>query len=87
VEQFEFSVYYDLDEVPKEPLRLGRFVIDPMPSQRADGSGWIPNFTLEEHLPSYVNDTMYFGVQTFPTREEAVKATYVLGRREVARRL
>ena len=40
--------------------RYGRFVVDPKPLQRADGSGWVPKFSIEEHLSSYVEDTVYF---------------------------
>jgi len=68
-------------------LRLGKFVVDPKPMQRSDGSGWTADFTLEEHTPSLVEDTMYFTLQTFPTREEAVRAAHILGNRAVARRL
>jgi hypothetical protein len=68
-------------------LRLGKFVIDAKPAQLGDGSGWVPRFSLEEHLPSYVEDTMFFSEQLFGTREDAVQACHVLGRREIARRL
>ncbi len=67
--------------------RLGRFVIDPIPEQLADGSGWVPAFGLEEHLPSGVEDTMFFSRQVFKTREESIEACHELGRREIFRRL
>ncbi len=67
--------------------RFGRFVVDPRPVQLADGSGWLPEFSLEEHLPSFVQDTMFFSRQVFETHEAAVRACYELGQREVARRL
>jgi hypothetical protein len=67
--------------------RFGRFVVDARPAQAADGSGWLPNFTLEEHLPSYVEDTTFFGRQAFSTRKDAIRACHELGCREIARRL
>jgi hypothetical protein len=67
--------------------RLGRFVIDVRPGELADGRGWVPDFNIEEHLPDYVEDTVFFGTQILGTREEAVQACYELGRREIVRRL
>jgi len=67
--------------------KLGRFVIDPKPVQLADGRGWVPEFSLEEHNPSYVEDTMFFGAQVLETRDEAIRACHELGRREIVRRL
>ncbi len=68
-------------------LSLGRFVVDARPAELADGRGWVPDFSIEEHLPDYVEDTMYFGRQVFGTREDATRACHELGRREIARRL
>jgi hypothetical protein len=67
--------------------KFGRFVVDPRPAQLADGGGWVPRFSLEEHLPSYVEDTMFFSGQVFGTHEETIRACYELGRREIIRRL
>lgn len=67
--------------------RFGKFVVDAKPVELADGTGWLPDFTLEEHLPECVNDTMFFGTQVFGSREDAIGASYELGRREVLKRL
>ncbi len=67
--------------------RFGRFVVDAKPVQLSDGSGWVPEFSIEEHCPAYVEDTMFFGTQVLGTREDALLACHELGRREVARRL
>lgn len=67
--------------------RIGRFVVDAKPAQLADGSGWLAEFSLEEHLADYVDDTMFFGRQVLQTREDAIQASFMLGRREVAKRL
>ena len=67
--------------------RFGRFVVDARPAQLADGGGWLPNFSLEEHLASYVEDTTFFSRQVFATREDAIQACHELGRREIGRRL
>jgi hypothetical protein len=67
--------------------KFGRFVVDPKPAQLADRSGWIPEFSLEEHLASRIDDTMFFSKQVFSTREEAIQACYELGRRQIVRRL
>lgn len=67
--------------------RVGRFVVDARPAQLADASGWLPEFSLEEHLSSCVEVTMFFSRQVFGTLDEALRACHELGRREVARRL
>jgi hypothetical protein len=67
--------------------RFGRFVVDAKPTQLADGRGWVPQFSLEEHLPSYVEDSLFFSGQIFGTREETIQACHELGRREIIRRL
>lgn len=64
----------------------GRFVIDAKPMQLADLRGWLPEFSLEEHLPAYVEDTMFYSSQVFGTRDDAILASHELGRREVLRR-
>ena len=66
--------------------RYGRFVIDAKPMQLADASGWLPEFSLEEHLPAYVEDTIFYSSQVFGTREDAILACHELGRREITRR-
>ncbi len=62
-------------------------MIDAKPSQLADGSGWLPEFSLEEHQPGYVEDTMFYSAQVLPTRADAILACYELGRREITRRV
>lgn len=64
----------------------GRFVVDAKPTQLADGRGWLPEFSLEEHLPAYVEDTMFYSSQVFGTRDDAILACHELGRREITRR-
>ena len=61
-------------------------MIDAKPVQLADGSGWSPEFSLEEHLPAYVEDTMFYSAQVLRTREDAILACHELGRREITRR-
>jgi len=67
--------------------KLGRFVIDPKPAQLASGADWLPEFSLEEHLGSHVEGTVFFSQQVLGSCEEAIQACYQLGRREIARRL
>ena len=67
--------------------KLGRFVVDPKPAKLAGGTGWLSEFCLEEHLGSHVEDTVFYGQQVVGSREEAIRACYQLGRREIERRL
>lgn len=67
-------------------FRFGRFVVDARPAELANGLGWLPEFSIEEHLPDYVEDTMFYGRQAFGTREDAIQACHELGRREIVRR-
>jgi hypothetical protein len=67
--------------------KFGRFIVDAKPAQLADGRGWVPRFSLEEHLPSHVEDSIFFSGQIFVTREEPIQACHELGRREIIRRL
>ena len=68
-------------------LRFGRFVVDARPAELTEGKGWVPEFSIEEHLPDYVEDTMFYGRQIFETREDAIRASHELGRREIVKRL
>lgn len=79
--------YCELEWKMESRRRFGRFVVDAKPGQLADGTGWVPNFSLEEHLSSHVEDAVFFSRQRFENREAAIQACHELGRREIARRL
>lgn len=67
-------------------IKIGRFVVEPRPRELAAG-GWLPDFDLVEYLPDCLEDTVLFGTQVMASREEAIEACRVLGRREVLKRL
>jgi hypothetical protein len=64
-------------------LRFGRFVIDAKPALLAFGRGWVGNFIIEEDHLSFVEHTMFYGVQVLPTEEDAIHACHVLGLRRI----
>ena len=50
--------------------------------ERADGAGWTPEFSIEEHGTDIV-ETMFYPGETFPTSQAAIKAGIAIGRYKI----
>jgi hypothetical protein len=64
--------------------RFGKYVVTALPRELADGSGWLADFSLEEHCGSRVDDTMYFGTKVYESKEIATEVCFISGQRVIA---
>ena len=58
-------------------------LIDPHPYELADGSGWSAEVYVADDAGNETIDTQYFVQGSFPTKEAAVRAAIISGRRVV----
>jgi|CZKC01.1.fsa_nt_gi hypothetical protein len=64
--------------------RFGNYVVAALPRELAGGSGWLADFSLEEHCRSHVEDRMYFGTNVYKSKEIATKVCFISGQRVIA---
>ena len=64
--------------------RFGRYVVTALPRALADGSGWLADFSLEEHSGSHVDDRMYFGTKVYESKKIATEVCFISGQRVIA---
>jgi hypothetical protein len=64
--------------------RFGNYVVAALPRELAGGSGWLADFSLEEHCRSHVEDRMYVGTKVYGSKEIATKVCFISGRRVIA---
>jgi hypothetical protein len=65
-----------------EPVSYKGVRITPQPSELHEG-GWNADFTLDKANGDHDDDTLFCGKNTYPSREDAVRAAFDSARRVI----